>query len=219
VFSGVPFENIEKEMTSPPIPANRGSISRAATVRGITVQYNAPSPLEQPVSVRFSYTILPANFIEETFSFKAPADISETVQLLRDEVLSQGGEFTGNNREGSYSAGGIRGSYRVSDGAFIITIRRPSYQSAVATRGAGGAFNFSFDRPRDLSQAVQTVRAGIEGKGGSFAGNEREGTFRASGISGNYQVQDRVSVTINEKPFVIPNRLIEKEVKNFFGVR
>jgi hypothetical protein len=162
---------------------------------------------------------LPANFIEETFSFKAPADITGTVQLLRNEVLSQDGEFAGNDREGSYSAGGLRGSYRVSAGAFTITIRRPPYQSAVPTRGAGGVFNFSFDRPGNLSQAVQTVRTGIEGKGGVFTGNEREGAFRASGIAGNYRVQDRVFVSIQEKPFVIPNRLIEREVKNYFGIR
>jgi hypothetical protein len=218
VFSLRQFENLERE-TQYPVPATSRSIKSAITWRGMSVGYDAPAETEQPVSVRFSYTILPANFIEETFSFKAPADVSGAVRSLRDEVLSQGGEFTGNEREGSYSAGGLRGSYRVSAGAFVITIRRPPYQSAAPTRGAGGAFNFSFDRPRDLPQAVQTVRAGIEGKGGSFTGNEREGAFRASGIAGNYRVQDRVSVSIQEKPFVISYQLIEKEVKNYFGVR
>ncbi|MDR1904847.1 MAG: DUF4384 domain-containing protein [Treponema sp.] len=218
VFSPAQFENLEREMLYPAQQATRETISRAATTRGMTVQ----TPDNPVFSVRFTYTILPANLVEETFSYKSPSDIAGAVQALRDEVRSQGGSFTGNEREGTFSAGGMNGSYRVSAGEAVLVIRHLPHQSAVSasstTRGSGG-FSFSFDKPRDLSQAVQSVRSGIEKKGGSFTGDTNAGNFRASGIAGNYLVQDRVSVTIHEKPFIIPNQMIEKEVKNFFGLR
>jgi hypothetical protein len=84
-------------------------------------------------------------------------------------------------------------------------------------RSRGSGFNFSFTRPGNISRAVQTVRSGIEGKGGTFSGNEQQGNFNASGIAGQYRVADMVNVTITEKPFIIPNSLIEREVKNYFG--
>jgi hypothetical protein len=52
-----------------------------------------------------------------------------------------------------------------------------------------------------------------------FNGNEQAGSFQASGIAGLYQIADLVNVTIVDKPFIVPNSLIEKEVKKFFGVR
>jgi hypothetical protein len=78
---------------------------------------------------------------------------------------------------------------------------------------------FHFDKPQNISQAIQTVQTLITNKGGIFQGDERRGSFKASGITGKYTVSDRVDVTISEKPFVVPNSLIENEVKNFFGVR
>jgi len=73
--------------------------------------------------------------------------------------------------------------------------------------------------PEDISQAIQTVRSGIENKGGTFNGNEKQGNFQAKGITGQYQVSNLVSVIILDKPFVIPYSLIEKEVKNYFNVK
>jgi hypothetical protein len=226
VFSGTPFENLEKDMLYPQ-PATRDSINRAADRRGLTVQNKAANiPDSSPgktAAVRFSYTISPADFIEETFSFKRPSDAAGAVQSLRNEISLQHGTFTGNEQEGTYSLDDMRGSYRVNANEFILVIRRPSYQSAITqiseTRGSGGGFDFSFDRPANLPGAVVSVKTAIERKGGSFTGDTSTGNFRASGIAGNYRVQDRVSVTIQEKPFIIPNQLIEKEVKNYFGVR
>jgi hypothetical protein len=90
-----------------------------------------------------------------------------------------------------------------------------SGNAGTRTRGAG--FSFSFSKPSDVDRAVRTVRSGIEGKGGTFSGNEQQGSFRAGGIAGQYRVADVVNVTITEKPFIIPNSTIEKEVKNYFG--
>jgi hypothetical protein len=225
VFSNTPFDNLEKDLLYP-VPVTRESINRAADRRGMSVQTNTantPDAPEKTAAVRFCYTILPADFIEDIFSFKRPSDAAEAVQLLRNEVRLRNGTFTGNDREGTYSFDDMRGSYRISADESILAIRHPSYQSAVAqiptTRGAGSGFNFSFDKPANLSSAVTSVKTAIEKKGGVFTGNTSAGNFKASGIAGNYRVQDRVSVTIQEKPFIIPNQLIEKEVKNYFGAR
>jgi hypothetical protein len=76
VFSGTPFENLEKDMLYPE-PATRESINRAAGWRGLAVKNtaaNTPDSPEKTTAARFSYTILPADFIEDTFSFKRPSD-------------------------------------------------------------------------------------------------------------------------------------------------
>jgi hypothetical protein len=225
VFSDTPFENLEKDMLYP-VSATRESINRAAGRRGLTVQNNvintSVSP-EKTLTTRFSYTILPADFIEDTFSFKRPSDVTWAVQSLRNEISLRNGKFNGNEREGTYSLDDMSGSYRVSADEFILVIRHPSYQSAVTqistTRGVDGGFNFSFNKPANLPGAVASVKTAIEKKGVVFTGNTSAGNFKASGITGNYRVQDRVSVTIQEKPFIIPNQLIEKEVKKYFGTR
>jgi hypothetical protein len=220
VFSDAQFENLEREMQRP-VPVSREAIQRAASLRGMSVQSSAPSGSSgRIVSSRFNYTILPASFIEETFSYKKPADVSLALRSLRNEILSQGGEFSGNDREGWYSSGGQSGSYRVDADTVTVVIRRPPNQTAApVTRGTGGPFSFSFDKPPNVSGAVTAVKTAIERKGGIFSGDISAGNFKASGIAGNYRVQDRVSVTIQEKPFVIPNQLIEREVKNYFGMK
>jgi hypothetical protein len=225
VFSLLPFENLERDMLYP-VQLSPEMINRAAGRRGLTVETqaaNIPGPAEKTAAARFSYTISPADFIEDVFLFKRPSDTAGAVQALRAEIGLLNGTFTGNEREGTYSLDDMRGSYRVSGDEFILAVRRPSYQSAVAqipaVRGAGSGFNFSFDKPPNLTGAVASVKTAIENKGGIFIGDTNTGNFKANGIAGSYQVQNRVSVTIQEKPFIIPNQLIEKEVKNYFGTR
>jgi hypothetical protein len=61
VFSGTPFENLEKDMLYPE-PATRESINRAIGMRGLAVQNkaaNIPDSPEKTAAARFSYTILP----------------------------------------------------------------------------------------------------------------------------------------------------------------
>jgi hypothetical protein len=86
-------------------------------------------------------------------------------------------------------------------------------------RSADGAYSFFFNRPANVPAALAMVQTAIERKGGVFSGDASAGLFRVSGITGNYHVADRVSVTIQEKPFVISYQLIEKEIKNYFGIR
>jgi hypothetical protein len=171
------------------------------------------------MTASFTYSVLAPDYADEILSYRKPADMRDTLQMLKNDIQRQGGSFSGDERLGTFTLNTLEGGYQVSGDAVTLRIRyRGNRLSAPQTRGAGG-FNFSFDRPRDLNQAVQMVRNGIEKKGGNFTGNERQGSFRASGIAGQYNVADRVHVSIMEKPLVIPNQLIEREVKNYFTGR
>jgi hypothetical protein len=173
------------------------------------------------VNTRFTFTILQPSSTNETLTYEKPDDMREFLQTMRSEIQGRGGQFNGNEREGSFSETGIQGTYRVSGGNIIFTIRQERNRTTQpSTRGVNTnrGYNFSFDRPGDIRQAVNAVKTGIAQKGGSFNGDERTGSFTASGISGEYSIIDKVDVTIIDKPRVIPNSLIEKEVKKFFGV-
>jgi hypothetical protein len=165
-----------------------------------------------------------ARLIEEVFTLKRPEDIAFALRTMEEEIVLTGGEFSGNTTGGTFHQGVFYGVYTVTQDSFIITIRRPVHESAVQktvsnTKAVGGGFNFSFNRPQDIPAAVNTVKGAIEKNGGNFSGNESAGSFKASGIAGDYKVGSLVSVTISEKPFFIPNTMIEKEVKNYFGVK
>jgi hypothetical protein len=161
----------------------------------------------------------------DEYEFTKPQNMTETYQAIRDDAIRQGGYFEGNATSGFYIINNVRGSYLVPpDKPDIIqfaTYYLDTYTGDAnrGTRTRGQPYNFSFSKPQNISHAVQTVQTGIKSKGGTFTGNEQQGSFRANGIAGQYKVSDRVEVTISEKPFVVPNSLIENEVKIFFGVR
>jgi hypothetical protein len=197
--------------------------------KDIELEYNAPwtavteAALKEAVAgagqAQYRITILKPH---EEYEFKKPQNMIEACQAIYDDVARQGGKFNGDTAGGFYTIGNIRGSYRVSGDRlqfatyYLDNFTRGS-NTGIITRGQ--SFNFSFAKPQNITNAVQTVRSGIESKGGTFSGNEQQGDFRSSGIAGRYQVSDRVNVTISEKPFIVPNSLIENEVKNYFGVR
>jgi hypothetical protein len=171
---------------------------------------------------RYPITILKPH---EEYEYARPENMTEIYQAIRDDAIRQGGYFEGNATSGFYIINNIRGSYRVPSGKpdtiqfatyFLDAYTVDSYRG-VRTRGS--PFNFSFSRPQNISQAVQTVRSSIQERGGTFTGNEQQGNFRSSGITGQYRVSEVVSVTISEKPIVVPNSLIENEVKKYFGAR
>jgi hypothetical protein len=178
---------------------------------------NNQSATAETVSVRFSFTSLPATYYDNTFSYLRPANISDAIQSIRANVQQNGGIFNGNEREGTFTAGGTTGSYRVTADAIIFNIRYTGNQLATTARSAG--FRFSIDRPQNMNETIQHVRTGIESSGGRFEGNEQRGSFNVKGIAGQYNVQDRVDIHITQKPFVIPNSMIEREVRNYFGGR
>jgi hypothetical protein len=212
VASKQQFNNIEAEYTHI-YTATRDVVLNVS--RGLGVQnIQTAQPLET-VTVSFNYSSIPNTYFDEIYSYRKPANMAEAVQSMRAEIISQGGIFNGNEREGTFTVAGITGNYTVTGDQFIVRQRNTSNGLPQRSRGAG--FSFSIDKPKNISQAVQSVRSGVLGKGGTFEGNEQQGDFRASGITGHYNVSDRVSVNINEKPALIPNSLIEKEVRNYFA--
>jgi hypothetical protein len=223
VASGLQFENLESEMVRI-VNATQESVAGIVGERGLSVQDGRARNVAGGaiVNTRFTFTILRPSSENETLSYGKPGNMREFVQTMRSEIEDRGGQFNGNELEGSFYETGIQGTYRVSGDNIIFTIRQERNRTTQpSTRGinTNRGYNFSFDRPGDIRQAVNTVKTGIAQKGGSFNGDERTGSFTASGISGEYNIVDKVDVTIIEKPRVIPNSLIEKEVKKFFGVR
>jgi hypothetical protein len=220
------FPDIEREMRSTGARATRQTVtvlsrggSLVNNVENLSPAVSStPSAVNGPSSARFTFTILASGMAEETFNYKKPVDMAGALETLRRELAGLGGSLNGNEREGFFRGPGLEGSYRVNSGDVILTLREQRSAQLSATRGVRRDYNFSFDRPRDMSGALSSVRRGITTKGGSFSGDEREGSFQASGIAGKYQVAEQVNVTIVEKPFIISHSLIEREVKNFFGV-
>jgi hypothetical protein len=224
VASSEQFRNIEQEFITP------WATATAETVRNM-VEENRGGDLERRRTpgtalrtgeAAYTITILKPH---EEYEYARPENMREMVENLRNDVLRQGGTFEGNETSGVYIVNNIRGSYRIPRetpdriqfAIYYLDNFTGGRNAGVQTRGRG--FNFSFTRPADMRQAVQSVRLGIEENGGTFSGNEQQGNFRASGITGQYRVADMVNVTITEKPFVVPNALIEREVRNFFGGR
>jgi hypothetical protein len=207
VASPVQFPGIEGEYNEPWKAATEEAIRAATAGAG---------------QARYSITVTKPH---EEYEYPRPSNMTEFYQAIRDDAKQQGGYFEGNAASGFYIINNIRGSY-LAPSDKPDTIEFASYfldtysgSTTTGTRTRGSAFNFSFTRPQDINRAVQTVRSSIQEKGGTFTGNEQQGNFQSNGITGRYQVSEVVSVTISEKPFIVPNSLIESEVKKYFGVR
>jgi len=205
VASPVQFPDIQAEYGQPWKPADEEALTKALAGSG---------------EARYSITILKPH---KEYEFTLPPDPDTLWQGIREDVKSQNGYFEGNAISGYYIINNVRGSYLVTgNGKVQFTSYTLDNYAGIPDRGTrtkGQPFNFSFSKPQDISGAIQTVQANIKNRGGTFTGDERQGSFSASGIAGRYRVLDKVDVTISEKPFVVPNSLIENEVKNFFGVR
>ena len=207
VASHVQFPNMEQEYNQPWKPATEETVKKVITGNG---------------EARYAIDIIKPH---EEYDFTRPQNMTEMVQGIKNDAIKQRGVFIGNETSGYYIINNIRGSYLVSSGTpdkiQFTTYYLDTYNNVTnrGKRARSSPFNFSFTKPQNIRDAIETVRSGIEGKGGTFNGDEQQGNFKASGISGQYKVSNMVNVTIQEKPFVIPNSLIENEIKNFFGVR
>jgi hypothetical protein len=82
----------------------------------------------------------------------------------------------------------------------------------------------SFDVPvtSNLAGVLDRVRANITNSGGNFNGDTQSGQFSGEvpmmgGFEGQYQVNgETITITITEKPFLIPCTLIESKIREFF---
>ncbi|MCL2211011.1 MAG: DUF4384 domain-containing protein [Treponema sp.] len=216
------FPNIESEYIAPWTAATKDSvISIVRGFRGGDLEAGTkPNVTISENEVIYTITILKPH---EEYIYIKPENMKDLVDFIRNDAVRQNGTFEGNETSGFYIVNGIRGSYRIPREApneihftyYFLDNYTGGERAGIRTRGGG--FNFSFAKPGNIEQAIHTVKKGIEGKGGTFAGNEQRGTFKVIGIEGQYNVANVVNVNIMEKPFFIQNSMIEKEVKNFFG--
>ena len=224
VTSPEQFKNIEQEYIAPWTAATAENIRSAVRgYRGGDLEMSTiPIYFSGEGEARYSITILKPH---EEHEYKKPENMIEAVETMRSNVLRQGGIFEGSEISGFYVLDGVRGSYRIARNApdklqmAVYYLHNYSGGSNAGARTRGAGFNFSFEKPRDISRAVQAARTGIENSGGTFIGDEQQGSFKTGGIGGQYRVSDMVNVIITEKPFAIPNSLIEKEIKNYFAGR
>jgi len=225
VASSQQFEKIDQEYNAPWKPMTADAIRTAVRGnRGVDYERKTPITFSGEGEARYTITTLKPH---ELYSYSRPENMEEFLKTMRNDVVDQGGKFDDDSSEtsGSYIINGVRGSYRVPSNS-PDTIEFAMYNLANFTGGSragartrGAEHTFKIDRPANIAQAIRMVRSSIEGSGGTFTGNEQQGNFRAKGITGQYRVSNMVDVTITEKPLVVPNSLIEKEVKSYFGGR
>jgi hypothetical protein len=205
VASPVQFPGIEQEFNQPWKTATEDAIKNAIAGAG---------------QARYPITIVKPH---EEYEYIKPDNMTEFYQAVRGDAINQKGSFYGGATFGFYVINNVRGSYRVPSGkpdvVQFATYFLDNYTGNTSTRTRGQPYNFSFTKPQNIIDAVRKVETGIKSKGGTFSGNDQQGSFKASGINGQYRVSAMVDVTISEKPFVIPYSLIENEVKNYFGVK
>jgi hypothetical protein len=212
------FADIEKEYIAPWAAYTAESLRKAiAGSRGGDIEAPArPIRFTGEGEARYSITLLKPH---EEYEYARPENMAEAVQTMRGGIVPHGGFFEGGETSGCGILNKVRTSYRVPrdkpDTIRFAVYYLDSLSGGVRTRGQG--FSFSFARPGDIGRAVAAVRSGVERKGGTFNGNEQQGSFRAGGIAGQYRVAGVVNVTITEKPPLVPQSLIETEVKNYFG--
>jgi uncharacterized membrane protein len=219
------FENIEQEYIKP-LSADTIRTNLRSGTRGELEMSNNSQSFSSFGNVRYSINVLKPH---EEHEFNKPDNMTAFVDSMRNDTFSQGGEFNINSNEKSgYSIlNSIRVSYRIpGETPDIIEFAYYKLNDLangrnvnVQTRGGSNIHTFYIDKPGNITQAIQMIRTGIESKGGIFEGNEQQGNFKANGIVGNYKVSERVNVTITDKPVLVPNSLIEKEVRNYFGGR
>ena len=76
---------------------------------------------------------------------------------------------------------------------------------------------FSVSFTEDPSALVARAKKAAIKYGADFKEDATSGSFSGKGVRGIYSIQDRVvTVTIVDKPFLIPWGLVESQVRGFF---
>ncbi len=84
------------------------------------------------------------------------------------------------------------------------------------------AHSFAVTVTGDLNRSLKRASTTITNAGGTFVGNVNSGTFSgktvAGVVKGKYTVSgNKITVTITDKPFVVPNSTIETKVREYFN--
>lgn len=84
------------------------------------------------------------------------------------------------------------------------------------------ANSFTFEVPDELSAALAKAKQEVVAVGGSFTGDLQSGAFAGTTplgtVKGTYiAAGQRVTVTLTEKPWLVPTGAIEAKVRAYFG--
>lgn len=113
----------------------------------------------------------------------------------------------------------ISSKYRIS---FSTPSKRGSARSAPDIMST-----FQIDFPGTPSQFTAKAGSAIQGKGGTFDGDESKGRFHIKtaigAVEGTYEVigsqsgsQTPIAVTITKKPFIVSTNKIKEAISDFF---
>jgi hypothetical protein len=70
----------------------------------------------------------------------------------------------------------------------------------------------------DAESLFRRAKDAASEAGAKLTGDTSSGNFSAKGIEGHYEVSDNmVHVTITKKPLIIPDSLIESQLRKFFA--
>jgi hypothetical protein len=79
------------------------------------------------------------------------------------------------------------------------------------------AKTFSITFAGDATSLLNRARTVAASNGAQISGDTNRGTFNGKGVAGNYSVSgNTVSVTISDKPALIPWGVVESQLRNFF---
>jgi len=80
-------------------------------------------------------------------------------------------------------------------------------------------FMFKFSIPiMNQQESFEKAKNAIKSAGANMKGDCNAGSFNGSGLEGSYAFEKgSLNVTINKKPFLVPEALIKSKVKEFFS--
>ena len=70
----------------------------------------------------------------------------------------------------------------------------------------------------EIRDGVAQVKNGVEGAGGDYEFDGRDGRFSVKGVTGSFSVDGRdVTITIEKKPFVVSHAFVERAIRGYFA--
>ena len=87
---------------------------------------------------------------DKSFSFTKPANITESIQAMKQLVLSQPeGVFEGDETSGSFEYSGTKGNYIVDAKTITVNLIDTDDQLKIpVVRSSGSVFKFAIDKPQ-----------------------------------------------------------------------
>jgi len=85
------------------------------------------------------------------------------------------------------------------------------------------AYSFTIKLDDELDSVLKRVESGIRGNGGRFQGDTESGSFAGKSvlgfIKGSYRSLsgEEIRIIITDKPFLVPYRTIESEIRKYFS--